>query len=141
MEKDLELLNKIYEASYIESGILNYMLPSVQNASIRKEIIREINEYDKINTDIKSEICNLGKKPSKPILREVSSKIGTKINLSLNSNVSNIAKMIIKETNENILELTQIMNKSQLSTPKCYDLGRRLLKEERKNVESISQFL
>ncbi len=141
MEKDLELLNEIYSRSYVASGVLNYLLPKVDNKNMRKEIISEINEYDKINTDTKIEICNLGKKTSNPILKTFSEKIGAKINLSLNLSAQHVAKIIIKETNSNILELTETMNKSKFSNPQCYDLGRRLLRSEKKNVENMSEFL
>jgi hypothetical protein len=141
MNKNLDLLNEIYTNSAVDSSTLNYILTKTENAFIRKEIINEINEYDKINTEAKNEIYNISNKTPNIIFKKISSKIDAKINITINSSIENVIKTIINKANKNIIDLTKTVNKSQFLNPKYYALARKFLKIKKMNVEKLSQFL
>lgn len=141
MEKDLELLNKVFKATEIGSKGLNVILPKVVNKGFRKAIINQISEYDKINSLAKSEISNLGKKAPKNTLQSLTNEIGIKLNTSLDSSDSHVAKIIINGSNSDIISITETLNKSTDSTPKCYNIGRALVKNEKENIEIMKNFL
>lgn len=141
MNKDLQLLNEIYTDSAINSISLNYILTKAENEIIRKQIIQKINEYDIINTNAKNEIFNLGEKAPNILIKKILIKIENKISTSLNSNLENIGKIIVDQTSKKIIELRKIINKSSEATPKCYDIGRSLLKLHINTVETFSNYL
>ena len=136
MEKDLKLLQKVYTGTNIGSVSLNAMLPGVKSPSMRRAIITQINEYDKINSDAKSEISNLGKKPQKPVWASACASMEAKTNVKIN-----VAEVIIKGSNMGIINITKEINKSHFCKPSTYNLARRLLKTEEQNVERLKEYL
>ena len=141
METEKELLNKIYTCTDTNSKTLNCILPKVTNPTLRKAIITQINSYDKINSDAKSEISNLGYTAPKNILPNLTAKLGAKINSSVNKSDSGIAEIIIKESGAGIINITKAINKNQTVAPTCYSLGRKLIQNEEENIERIKSFL
>ena len=141
MKKDIELLNKIFKGTHIGSKSLNSMLPGIKNVSLRKAVITQINEYDKINSDARFMIASLGETPKKPTMTSISASMEAKINVASDSSPSHIAETIIKGSNMGIINITKELNKSKLCTPTVYDLGRKLVKTEENNVERIKPFL
>ncbi len=141
MEKDLELLNKIYTSTDISSKRLNCILADVKNTNLRKAIISQINEFDKINSDAKSEISNLGHKPKSTFFPSVTAKIEAKINTCIDSSDSHVAEIIINSANTDVVDITKTINKNQNSSPSCYSLGKKLIKKEEENIEMFKTFL
>lgn len=141
MEKDLQLLNKIYKGTHIGSRSLNTMLCGVNNKHLRQAIITQINEYDKINTDAKFHIAALGKTPKKPTMTAMSASIEAKMNLAADPSPSHVAETIIKGSNMGIINITKELNRARLCSPSVYDLGRKLVKTEENNVARIKAFL
>ncbi len=141
MEKDYQLLSKIYSGTHIGSKSLNAMLPGIKNNSLRKAVITQIGEYDKINSDAKCQISNLGKKAQTPIFTSMSASMEAKMNVAMNSSTSHLAEVIIKGSNMGIISITKELNNSQFCTPESYNLGRRLVKTEENNVSRIKSFL
>ncbi len=141
MEKDLKLLQKVYTGTNIGSVSLNAMLPGVKSPSMRRAIITQINEYDKINSDAKSEISNLGKKPQKPVWASACASMEAKTNVKINDSASHVAEVIIKGSNMGIINITKEINKSHFCKPSTYNLARRLLKTEEQNVERLKEYL
>ena len=141
MEKDLELLKEIYTCTNSNSTTLNYLLPCVQNSSLRRAIITQINENDKINSDTKSEISNMGEKAPKNTFTVITAKVSTKINTAVDKSDSHIAELIINESNKGIIDITKKINSNQTAAPTCYNLARRYLKNEKDNIEIIKTYL
>lgn len=141
MEKDLELLNKIYTKTELSSKRLNCILSETKNSSMRKAIISQINEFDKINSDAKSEIANLGHKPKSTLIESVGAKIEAKINMSVNPSDSHIAEIIIKSASSDVVDITKSINTNQNVSPNSYSLGRKLIKKQEENIETFKTFL
>ena len=141
MEQEFELLKRIYTDTESFSKTMNCVLPKVRNPSMRKIIIGQINECDKINSDAKCEISNLGRKVKSNIIANLTATVNSKINTIANTSDSVIAEFIIKEANANIINMTKAINTSQNSSPKCYDLGRKLIKKDEECISNIKTFL
>ena len=141
MEKDIQLLEKIYSGTHIGSRSLNTILPRVENESLRKCIIKQMNEYDKINSEAKSQINSMGVKVKKDSLAVLGAVIESKINTAINPSSSHVAEMIVKGSNMGVLNLTKEMNRSLFSSPEVYSLGRKLLDTEEQNLSRMKQFL
>lgn len=141
MKKDIVLLNKIYKGTHIGSKSLNSILPDISNVSLRRAVITQINEYDKINSDAKFLISSLGETPKKPTLTAISASVEAKMSIAANPSPSHIAETIIKGSNMGIINITKELNKSSICNPSAYDLGRKLIKTEENNVSRIKSFL
>ncbi len=141
MNADIQLLSKIYEGTHIGSKSLNALLPSITNPPLRRAIITQINEYDKINSDAKCMISSLGKKAKKPTFSAMMASTEAKINASANSSPSHLAQVVIQGSNMGIINITKYLNRSQLCTPTVYTLGRKLVKTEEENLERLKSFL
>ena len=141
MNKDLKLLTKIYEGTHIGSKSLNAILPKIESPILRRAIISQICEYDKINSDAKSQISSMGEKTSAPAFSSLMAITEAKINTTINPSSSHIAEMVIKGSNMGIISITKELNKSNQCQPNAYNLGRKLVKTEEDNIEKIKSFL
>ena len=141
MEQEFELLNKIYTNTESFSRAMNCVLPKVTNPNMRKVIIGQINECDKINSDAKCEISNLGKKAKCGIISNLGTTISSKVSTLPNASDSVIAEFIIKEANNKVIDIKRAINKSQNSNPAFYALGKRLIKKEEECITNIMTFL
>ena len=141
MKKDLQLLTKIYEGTHIGSKSLNAILPKIETPALRRAIISQINEYDKINSNAKSQISDMGEKSSAPTLSSLMAVAEAKVNTAINPSSSHIAEMVIKGSNMGIINITKELNKSKPCQPSVYNLGRKLVKTEEENIEKIKSFL
>lgn len=141
MNKELDLLNKIYAGTKIGSSSLNALLPNVSNISLRKAIIEQINDYDAINTEAKMHIFSLGEKPRSNRMTVMSARAEAKLNSTVNSSPSHIAETVIKGSGMGIISITKELNRSNGCSPTAYNIGRKLLKAEEENISRIKMFL
>ena len=141
MEQDFNLLSRIYSDTSSLSKTMNCILPKVINPNIRKVLIGQINECDKINSDAKCAISNLGKKIKNNPFLNLSAAMNSKVNTIANTSDSAVAEFIIKEVNADIIDITKTINASQNSSPESYELGRKLIRKGEECISSIKIFL
>lgn len=141
MSQEIKILSDVYSESEALSKMLNSVLPKVKNTGFRKIIINHINEFDKINSDAKCEMSNLGKKMGSNFINNISITVGAKISTMCNSSESFISELIIKEANRKSIKLSKETNKAQDVDTVCHTLAQKLIKKIDECISSIKIYL
>ena len=136
------LLNKVYCRTQKASKTLGALLENVENKSLRRDIIFQITEYDKINKEAGEAICNNGKVPQKNLpVKERVNIWGINLSAGVNPSCENIAKIISTESGKNVVEIISSMNSCVNSNPSAYNLARRLVEREESGINKMKPYL
>lgn len=136
------LLTAVYNRTQRASKTLGMLLPSVENKSLRRDIITQIGEYDKINKEAGEEICSAGNQPRKNLsVKERMNVWGMSLNVSANSSCENVAKVISYDSSSGVMEIVKTMNSCVNSTPAAYNLARKLVVQEENGISKMKPYL
>lgn len=136
------LLTAVYNRTQRASKTLGMLLPSVENKSLRRDIITQIGEYDKINKEAGEEICSAGNQPRKNLsVKERMNVWGMSLNVSANSSCENVAKVISYDSRSGVMEIVKTMNSCVNSTPAAYNLARKLVVQEENGISKMKPYL
>ncbi len=136
------LLKKIYNRTQKASKTLGMLLTNVENKSLRRDIISQITEYDKINKEAGEAICEIGKQPQKNIsVKERVNVWGMSLAASTNPSCGNVAKIISAESGKGVIEIVGAMNNCVNSTPSAYSLARKLVSREENGINKMKPYL
>ena len=142
MDETLKLLMAVYDSSSLASKTIGKALPYVDNVSLRKNMISQINDYDNINIKAGREISELGKKPrvSHPMKEKLQSwSVG--MSVGSNERISNVAKVITGFANNRAVDITSEMNTCINSSPTAYNLARQLVARDELSAKSLKPYL
>ncbi len=141
MNESIELLNALYRQSAKESRTLGVILSSVENQSLRRDILCQICDCDGVNREAGEEMAALGEKPKNLPLKDRVSIIGANMSVNGNNSCENIARIISSSASSGARELTHTMNNCINSAPKIYSLARRYVACEEKSTERMKPYL
>lgn len=141
MNESMELLNELYRQSAKESRTLGVLLSSVENQSLRRDILCQICDCDGVNREAGEEITALGEKPKNLPLKDRMSIIGANMSVNGNNSCENIARIISSESSSGARKLTHTMNNCINSSPKVYSLARRYVAVAEKSAERMKPYL
>jgi hypothetical protein len=141
MKEELELLNKIYQDTYLASSSLGKALPLVESPALRKSIISQISEYDKIGSEAKREISNLGESAKKKVFKKIMSGVEEAVQLKMDSSPSRVSEFLINASDKRIVQISREMNKNKSVSPTAHNLARRLIRVEEESASNLRKFL
>lgn len=142
MDETSILLSAVYNRTQRASKSLGMILPSVENKSLRRDIISQISEYDKINKEAGEEICSAGNQPRKKLsVKERVNVWGMSLNISANSSCENVAKVISYDSSSGVLEIVKTMNSCVNSSPAVYNMARKLVAQEENGISKMKPYL
>lgn len=142
MNEDAKLLKEIYSKTNLSSKTLGVLLAHTENKTLRKELISQICEYDKINKEAGEEICKLGKKPkANKIVKSKLQLWGTGMSCQANPSISHIAETVSTFTSIGTINMTRTMNSCINAKPTVYNLGRKLINSDENIVKKMKPFL
>lgn len=136
------LLKKIYCRTQKASKTLGMLLSNVENKSLRRDIISQIAEYDKINKEAGEAICAIGNHPPKNIsVKERVNVWGMSLGASANPSCENVAKILSAESGKGVIEIVGVMNNCVNSSPSAYNLARKLIAREENGINKMKPYL
>ncbi|MBR5459257.1 MAG: hypothetical protein IKV53_00175 [Clostridia bacterium] len=141
MNESIELLNALYRQSAKESRTLGVLLSSVENQSLRRDILCQICDCDGVNREAGEEITAFGEKPKNLPLKDRVSIIGANMSVNGNNSCENVARIISNASSSGARELTHIMNNCINSAPRIYSLARRYVANAEKSTERMKPYL
>ncbi len=142
MKEDIRLLEEVFDKTTTGSRMLGAVLPHVENRTLRIALLTQISEYDMINKEAGEEISALGQTPKArhPMKRSLSC-FGAGVSAAVNPSISNIAQMAQDASNKGVINITKAMNSCVNSSPRVYNLARKLVTSEEENEKRMKSFL
>ena len=137
-----ELQNSVYQNAAMGITALKQIIPSVNDKGLRELLEKQYNGYKKQTEITARQMKANDQMPSfPPLSSRMMAKAGIAMKLRRDRTRGNIAKMLIKGTNNGIIELTQNLNHTRTSTPETIASAKAYLRREQKYIESLKTFL
>jgi hypothetical protein len=142
MNVTLELLNYIYQNARKGVIILDDLKVHVDDIKLKECIVEEYKDYDAICDEAINCFIKIGHNETDlSTMVKVNTYLMININTLNDSSSSNIARMLINNSNRGIKEITEKLNFYYNSDINIKKLGNKLLKTEQKNLECLKKFL
>ncbi len=142
MNKNVELLNYIYQNSQMGVETIHHLLTIVEDNEMLDQLKTEFKEYSSINDEAR-ELLEKNGYDEKGIgtLEKIMSDFMITMQTIRDNSSSHIAEMMLKGSNMGIIEATKKINEYTDADEHIVDLMKELLKLEENNVESLKKFL
>lgn len=142
MSEDVELLNYIYQNSEMGELTLKQLIGMVRDNGFKENLEAQIREYEEI-FNISDTMIKEVNKEAKGIglLTKVSTYISISFNTLTDKTPSHISELLIRGSTMGIVDITKNLKKYKDANKEIVDLGNRLLKFERRNIEELKKFL
>jgi len=139
---NVDFLNYIIKNTEMGISSTTEIITTVHDPDFKNLLLGQIEEYQDIHNladklleeynENKQEISNLEK---------ITSYIMLKLNLVVDKSTSNIAEIMMKESNMGIIDIEKKLNSYNEISKNVEKLGRKILKIEEKKVKNLKQFL
>lgn len=140
---NIQLLRYIAKNVDMGKKSIKQLLPTIQNDPFKSLVESQYREYDAIDDLAAKELLKRHEQaPGVPVIAQISSYIMISINTVKDGDVSSMAEMMLKGSNQGIIEITKHLNSVGDQADKNIKmLAQRLLKFEQENVEALRPYL
>lgn len=143
MDGDIQMLQYIAKNADMGKTAIKQLLPSIEEKQFRRLVESQYREYDAID-DLAIKALRKRREEARnvPVIAQLSSYVMIKVNNLTDGNVSSMAEMMLKGSNQGIIEITKHLNSSDNRVKRdVLKLGQRLLQFEQENVEALKPYL
>lgn len=142
MNRNVELLNNIYQASQMGVNAIDHLNGKVKDNQFEQLLDAQRAEYTEINRTAMSLINEAGyKEKDLNSFAKISADLNIDMKTMMDNSSSNVAKMMIQGSTMGIVEGTKNLNEYQDASEKAINLQSKLVKTEQSNVEDLKKFL
>ncbi len=142
MDKNVELLNYIYQNSQMGLDTISHLLNVTDDAEYKHVLESQYKEYDKIFQETKGKLEHLDKE-GKDIgfYQKASADMMINLKTLTDKSPSHISEMMIQGSTMGVIESIKKLKKYQDADPEIRDLGQRLLTFEEANIDQCKRYL
>lgn len=114
----------------------------VYDDQLALQISRQSVKYSELHNEASKQLIEAKAEPYRSNhLSDIMLKTGIHYNTMLNTSTGHIAEMMIKGSNNGILEMSKILNHNQEAGEKPVTLAKQLIDFEEKNVNRLKEYL
>lgn len=137
------LLHFIAQNARMGKQSIKQLLPTIQNETFRSLVESQYREYDAIDDLCAKALQKRHQQPPDvPMAAKISSYIMIHVNAAKDGDVSSMAEMMLKGSNQGIIEITKHLNTAGDAVHSSVKtLAERLLQFEQDNVEALRPYL
>ncbi len=140
-DKDIELLNYIYQNAKMGSQNIAQLLPKIENNNLQSALLNQIAQYQGVANRASDLLVNLNVSPKECMIDKLSSKTGIALNTLTDTSTSHIAEMMITGSTMGVIDLTKKINQNKPCAQNVADLCDDLMKIEEENTQDMKRFL
>ena len=137
-----ELQNSLYQNAAMGITSLKEIIPSVQDSSMKKILLKQYNGYKKVTEQTAAQMKQEKTMPSNPPLTSrLMAKAMINYRMKKDNSSHNVAKMLIKGTNTGIIELTEKLNKADDNSSEAAKTAKEYLRREQSYIDNLKLYL
>lgn len=142
MKEDINLLNYIYKLSKMSLISIDEIKQNIQDNKLLNTLKKQEETYFTICTKTTELLLNLKTEPEYiSSITKVLNSIDNRLSTMNDSSNNNIAKLLITNNTQHIIELTQHINNYHGKSTKVLKLSNQLLRAKQRNIDSLKEFL
>lgn len=143
VDGDIQMLQYIAKNADMGKTAIKQLLPSIEERQFKRLVESQYQEYDAID-DLAIKALRKRREEARgvPVIAQLSSYVLIAMNNMKDGDVSSMAEMMLKGSNQGIIEITKHLNSADNRVKRdVLKLGQRLLKLEQENVEALKPYL
>ncbi len=142
MEKDIELLQNIYQNSGMGVESITKLLEVVEDNKFKEYLLTQLNEYKQIHEEVKTVIHSLGQN-EKPIgnFSKVNLNLMINVKTLLDKTPSHIAQMLMNGSVMGVISGIKDLKEYKDCKQQYLKILNKLVEIEEKNYQQLKKFL
>jgi len=140
--QELNIFREIQRNTENAITTLDTIAGKVFDDQLAMQVSRQSMGYSRLRSEALDQILSARAKPYQSNhWSEMAAKAGVHYNTLLNTSTSRLAELMIRESNNGILEMKRALNHNEEARGKAVALARELIDLEQKNVEQLIPYL
>ncbi|MFV0342551.1 MAG: hypothetical protein ACK5JH_06605 [Anaerocolumna sp.] len=142
MEKNVELLNYIYQNAQMGLDTISHLIGIIEDDAYKKMLKSQYKEYDSIYQDTKEKLESLHKEGKNiGLYQKTSANVMINLKTLTDKTPSHISEMMIQGSTMGVIDSIKKLKEYKGADAEILELGQKLLKFEEANIEECKKFL
>ncbi len=137
-------LDSLYKNVKMGADSIIDLLPKVTDESLRHEMTRELEEYERFAKEISDIQFEIGETPNEnSFMKKAMTKMGIAMNTMTDTSTSHIADMMIQGATMGVTDTTKLVREHENTTcsERALSVARNSIKFEEESIENLKKFL
>lgn len=140
--QEIEVYREIQKNTEMAMKAIDTISDKVYDDQLALQISRQSIKYSELHNEASKQLVAAKAEPYRGnYLSDMMLKAGINYNTMLNTSTGHIAELMIKGSNNGILEMSKILNHNQEAGERPVALAQQLIDFEEKNVNSLKHYL
>ncbi|MBE5883069.1 MAG: hypothetical protein E7291_01405 [Lachnospiraceae bacterium] len=140
--QDVTVYREIQRNTEMAMKAIDTISDKVYDDQLALQISRQSLKYSELHNEALKELVAAKAEPFRGNhFSDIMLKTGIHYNTLLNTSTGHIAEMMIKGSNNGIVEMEKVLNHNDAAGVKSVDLAKQLIRFEEANVESLKKYL
>lgn len=141
-DKIAEFLIELHKNVQMGKYALEEVLKRCKGEKLRKTLLCQYHDFEKLSGDITGSIIELDKTPkSATFMQNMMLKSAISMSTFLDDSDSKLADMVIQGDNQGIMDINRLLNQSEVKEEKAITLAKTLLETEQRHVDDLKKYL
>ena len=142
MEENINILDEINKGACMGEDAISFILDKVEDNSLKKELEKEYQEYDKITKKIAKIFAKYddGNPRETSVMNKAMTWYGIEMKTFMDQSTSKIAELLLQGVNMGIIEGRKILNNKEMNE-EVNDIVSEYVKMQEASVEALKQYL
>lgn len=142
MNKDVEMLNFIYQNVQMGTDSVNAILSDVEDENMRDDLTLQLKEYGAFARRAEELLARQGEKAKdNNVFKKAMTETMAKFNSMQDASPSHIAEMMINGATMGVIDMTKKLREYNAADAAIHSLGSEVLKFEENTVEKMKNYL
>ena len=142
MNKNVEMLNYIFQNVQMGTDSVNTILPDVKDENMRNDLVVQLKEYGSLARRAEQLLGEYGEKAKdNNVFKKAMTETMAKINSMTDSSSSHIAEMMINGATMGVIDMTKKLREYNTVDSAVHSLGEDVVKFEENTVTKMKNYL
>ena len=141
-DKISEFLIELHKNVQMGKYALEEVLKRCKGEKLRKTLLLQYHDFEKLSGDITGAIIELDKTPkSATFMQNMMLKSAISMSTFIDDSDSKLADMVIQGDNQGIMDINRLLNQSEVKEERAVTLAKTLLETEQRHVDDLKKYL
>lgn len=140
--QEVTVYREIQRNTEMAMKAIDSILDKVYDDQLAMQISRQNLKYSELHNEALKQLVTAKAEPYRSnYISDIMLKMGIHSNTLLNTSTSHIAELMIKGSNNGVLEMEKVLNQNEEAGEKSVALAKQLLDFEAKNIDHLKKYL
>lgn len=140
--QEVKIYREIQRNADAAMKAIDTIADKVNDDELSLQMFEQSLKYSELHNEAVKQLINAKTRPlQSSYLSDAVLKTGLRYNTMLNTSTSHLAELLIKESNNGIIEMEKVLKANGAAGEKPTALARQLIAFEEKNVRSLKEYL